>query len=240
MKTLENPMLRKKGVGGSGGSKKKRRLSSRESMIEMSTQHLQTNTVATEDGEGEGEEKEEEVTVTLEINPMHAARGGAAAAAAATAPETVTPNAARARWNKLKQATRTSGTFRNGGKQRMKRLSKVMKARQNVLGDGDNSVEVKTVLDIKAAVSIHVDEKTGRRYTYNKATGHTQWLSDDDDGSEATHENVQVGESTPQTKKLFRTVVDDDDDVPVYYENMETGEVVWNIPDDGKLAELPG
>ena len=116
----------------------------------------------------------------------------------------------------------------------MKRLSKVMKARQNVLGDDGNSVEVKTVLDIKAAVSIHVDEKTGRRYTYNKATGHTQWLSDDDDGSEAAHENV--GESTQQTKKLFRKFVDDDD--AVYYQNVETGEVVWNLPGDGELGDL--
>jgi hypothetical protein len=59
MKTLENPILRKKNkVSGSNGSKKKRRVSSHELMVEMSTQHLQTNTAATEDGEGEGSEKE--------------------------------------------------------------------------------------------------------------------------------------------------------------------------------------
>jgi hypothetical protein len=112
------------------GSRKKRRLSSRELMIEMSTQRLQTNiTVGNgeEGGEGGGGEEGEgggegggEVTVTLGINPMHAARG-----------------------NTLKQATRTSQTSRKGGKQRMKRLSKVMKARQNESGGGAGNVSVR-------------------------------------------------------------------------------------------------
>ena len=82
---------------------------------------------------------------------------------------------------------------------------------------------------------MHVDERTGRHYSYNEATGHTQWLSDDDDEREATHENVQVGESTQQTKHLFRKFVDDEDGV--YYENVETGEVVWDMPDDGEFAD---
>ena len=85
--------------------------------------------------------------------------------------------------------------------------------------------------DVEAAVSMHVDEETGHRYSYNKATGHTQWLSDDDDVSEAPHE--EVGESKQQTKTLFRKFVDDDGNV--YYENAETGEVVWNLPEDGEL-----
>ena len=111
-----------------------------------------------------------------------------------------------------------------------------MKARQNESGGGDgNSMgeEGKTVLDVKAAVSMHVDEKTGHRYSYNEATGQTQWLSSDDDGSEATDE--EMGE-TKQTKTLFRKIVDDDDGV--YYENMETEEVVWKLPEDGELEEL--
>ena len=96
--------------------------------------------------------------------------------------------------------------------------------------------EVKTVLEVKSAVSMHVDERTGRHYSYNEATGHTQWLSDDDDEREATHENVQVGESTQQTKHLFRKFVDDEDGV--YYENVETGEVVWDLPmKEGEVEE---
>ena len=111
-----------------------------------------------------------------------------------------------------------------------------MKARQTEpVGDGGNSMdgEVETVLDVAAAVSMHVDEKTGHRYRYNETTGHTQWVSDDDDGSEATDE--EMGE-TKQTKTLFRKIVDDDDGV--YYENTETGELVWTLPEDGELEEL--
>jgi len=185
--SYENPML-DEGVKDDS-SKKKRRLSSRELMSQMSSQHLQTNTQATEEGEGEGEEKdgqegeeggeggegegEEVVTVTLGVHPMHAARGGGA-------PETATRNAARARWNILKQATRTPRTFRKIGKQRMKRLSKVMKARQNESGGGggdggDDSMggedeEMKTELKVETAVPIHV----------NATAGQTQWLSDED------------------------------------------------------------
>ena len=173
------------------------------------------------------------MTVTLETNSMHATRAGAAV----TAPETVTPNAARARWNTLKQATRASRAFRRGGKQRMKRLSRVMKARQHGPSDDSGismSEEVKTVVDVKAAMTMHVDAKTGRRYRYDAATGQTQWLSDDDGASEATHEEAREGKQ--QTKKLFRKFVDDDDDV--YYENTETGEVVWDMPGDGELVEL--
>ena len=133
---------------------------------------------------------------------MHATLGEAAP----PAPEKATPNAARPRWNKLKQTTKTSQTFQNGGKQRIKRLSKVMKARHN-----------------ETAVTIHVDEVSGRRYSCNEATGHTQWLSGDDD-------------DVKHMKTLFRKFVDDDDDA--YYENVETGEVVWDLPEDGELAEL--
>ena len=188
-------------------STKKRRLSSRELMIEMSSSHLQTNTQGTGEKNGDGEvndvvggEEGREVTVTLGINPMHAAHGGAAPTAAPTAPETATPNAARAHWNKLKQATKTARTFRNGRKQRMKRLSKVMKARQNESGggggDGDSmggeSGEIKTKSGVEADVSMHVDEKTGRRYSCNEATGQTKWLSDDDEEGEATQVKVTL------------------------------------------------
>jgi len=134
------------GREGVTSSQKKRRVSSRELMIEMSSQHLQTNTQATKEGKGaqDGEVKYgdgREVTVTLEANPTHAPRGEAA-------------------------------------KQRIKRLSKVIKARQNKAG-----------------------------------------------GDEVQH-----------TKTLFRKFVDDDDDA--YYENVETGEVVWDLPEDGELVEL--
>ena len=200
-------------------SKKKRRLSSRELMIEMATQQLQTNNQTTEEKGEEGGE----VIVTLGINPMHA-NSGAAETPPEKPPEPAAPTAARARWNKIKLATRTSRTFREGGKQRMKRLSKVMKARQNEAG-GLVDDAVKTVAD-----SIHLDAATGRRYRYNEATGETQWL--DDSEAATNEEESEINEETK--RKTFRKFVNDDDDV--YYENIETGEVVWDMPEDGELG----
>jgi hypothetical protein len=236
-------------------STKKRRLSSRELMIEMSTQPLQTNAQAMEEGEGEvkdgeggeGGEGGGEVTVTLGINPMHAARGETTTTASETAPDTApetapktaTPNAARARWNKLKQATLAARKFRNGGKQRMKRLSKVMKARQNEYrggggGGGDDSMggengEIQMKSVDTADVSMHVDEKTGRRYSCNEATGQAKWLSDDDEEGEATQGETK-NHSTK--RKLFRRIVGGEEDD--YFVNVETEETVWYVPEDGE------
>ena len=110
----------------------------------------------------------------------------------------------------------------------MKRLSKVMKARQKE-SDGLVDEEVKTATD-----SIHVDAATGRRYNYNEATGETQWL-DDEESEAATNEEEEEGDTKQETKiKTFRKFVNDDDDV--YYENIETGEVVWDMPEDGELG----
>ena len=153
---------------------------------------------------------------------MHAAHGEAAP----TVPETATPNAARARWNKLKQATKTARTFRNGGTQRIKRLSKVMKARHNEsIGEGGSSMEgevQQTVLDVEAAVSIHVDEKSGRRYSCNAATGHAQWFSDDDEEDKATIE--EQGESA----NTIRIVAFD-------FVGTESGELDMQVGDEIEL-----
>ena len=177
---------------------------------------------------------------------MHATRSGAAATAAPTAPENATPNAAtgRAHWNKLKQATKTARTFRKGGKQRIKRLSKVMKARHNEsIGEGGSSMEgevQQTVLDVEAAVSIHVDEKSGRRYSCNAATGQTQWLSNDngEDGTEDGTTIEEQGERKQESTKRqsFRKIVDDDN--AVFFQNVETGETVWKVPETGDLMEF--
>jgi hypothetical protein len=84
---------------------------------------------------------------------------------------------------------------------KQKRNSKMKKVRKKLSvgarvkrtaggGGGSMGEEVKTVSDIEleAAVSIHVDEETGDRYSYDAATGQTQWLSDDDEEDETTVE----------------------------------------------------
>jgi len=120
----------------------------------------------------------------------------------------------------------------------MKRLSKVMKARQNesggaATGGGDSTVgevgEIKIVLEGEAADSIHVDAKTGRRYSCNKDTNQTRWLSDDDEESEATQGETK-NHSTK--RKSFRKIDGGEEDD--YFVNVETGEAVWYVPEDGE------
>ena len=212
--------------------KKNRRLSSRELMIEMTTQPLQTNAQekAEEKGNGKREVNDDgeggEVTATLGINPMHATCGEtaptAAPTAASTAPETATPTTTP---NALKQTTKTSRPFRNGGKQQMKRLSKVMKARQNESGGAG---EMKTVSKMGTAYSIHLDARTGRLYRYNAETNETKWLAEDEEQGGATQGETK-NHSTK--RKSFRKIVGGEKD---YFVNVETGEAVWYLPEDGE------
>ena len=77
-----------------------------------------------------------------------------------------------------------------------KKLSIGARVKRNSLGQsgggggGLTGGEVKTVSDIENVVSMHVEEETGRRYSYNAVTGQTQWLSDGDeeDGTSAIEE----------------------------------------------------
>jgi len=129
---------------------------------------------------------------------------------------------------------------------RMKKIRKKLSLgarvkRQSHAGGGDNLMggEVKMVSGTEADVSIHVDEETGDRYSYNEATGQTQWLSDDDeeDKVEATMEmeEQQSERKEESTRRIsFRKVVDDDN--AVFFQNVETGETVWNMPKHGDLV----
>ena len=147
----------------------------------------------------------------------------------------------------IEMTSRTSESANGSanGKQRIKRLSKVMKARQVEYGgggaaaDGGGSLmdgEMKTVSEVETAVTIHVDEETGRRYSYDAAAGKTQWLEEDDG---KTIPPKKEGESEQRNRKnpLFRKIVSDKGEV--YYENTETGEVVWMMPKDGELIKQP-
>ena len=67
-------------------------------------------------------------------------------------------------------------------------------------------------------------EETGRRYSYDAATGQTKWLSDEE---EATIEE-------PGERHSFRKIVDDDN--AVFFQNVETGETVWKLPKNGDLV----
>jgi len=107
-------------------------------------------------------------------------------------------------------------------------------------GGGLVGGEVKTVSDVENVVSMHVDEETGRRYSYNKATGQTQWLSNDG-GEDRTEDGTTIeepGERKQESTKRqsFRKIVDDDN--AVFFQNVETGETVWKVPETGDLMEF--
>jgi hypothetical protein len=100
--------------------------------------------------------------------------------------------------------------------------------------------EVKTVAEVETAVTIHVDEDTGRRYSYDAAADQTQWLEGDDETTTIQKEDDEEAEGETKQhnikkRPLFRQFMSDEDEV--FYENVETGEAVWKIPDDGDLVE---
>jgi hypothetical protein len=129
-------------------------------------------------------------------------------------------------------------------KKRNSRMKKVRKKlsigarvrRNSHVGDGGamGGEVKKTNSEVDTAVTIHVDEETGRRYSYDAAAGKTQWLEEED---EKNILQKQEGETKTRNKKrpLFRKLVGDKNEV--YYENMETGDVVWMLPKDGDLVE---
>ena len=130
-------------------------------------------------------------------------------------------------------------------KKRNSRMKKVRKKlsigarvkRKTHVGDGGvRGGEVKTVLDVEAAVSIHVDEETGDRYSWNEVTGQTQWLSDDDEEDETTVEEQGEKKQESARRQSFRKIVGDDN--AVFFQNIETEETVWEVPKNGDLVEL--
>jgi len=120
-----------------------------------------------------------------------------------------------------------------------KKLSIGARVRRNSHVGGEGGLmggEVKMVSGEETAVSIHVDEETGRRYSYNAAADQTQWLEEGDKEDGTAIE--EQGETKQRNKKRpsFRQLLSDKDEV--FYENVETGDVVWVMPKDGDLLEL--
>jgi hypothetical protein len=110
--------------------------------------------------------------------------------------------------------TKTSGAFRQSGKTRIKRLSKIMRSRE-----------------VAAASNVEIfGDGTGRKYSYNKTTKETVWLEEevvDEEESVVTIEEEQ-GETCKKKRQTFRKIVGDGN--AVFFQNVETGETVWNRP----------
>ena len=85
--------------------------------------------------------------------------------------------------------------------------------------------------------SIFVDEETGQRYRYNEDTKETEWIDTDDAEEEVGTSGEKKEISLPPTttkRKSFRKIVDDE--WGTYFEDVETGDKVWEIPRDGELV----
>jgi hypothetical protein len=136
----------------------------------------------------------------------------------------------------LKKVTKTSGAFRQSGKKRIKRLSKIMRSR-----------------DVAAASNVEIfTDKTGRKYSYNKTTKETVWLDEevvdktgsksipvageeDDEESRVTIEEQSASKQRLNKKRQsFRKIVGDAN--AVFFQNVDTGETVWNRPVDSELV----
>jgi hypothetical protein len=116
----------------------------------------------------------------------------------------------------------------------MKRLSKIMKSRH-----------------VAAASNVETfSDDTGRRYSHNKTTKEKIWLDEEvvdeeedthsiqvdiaDEESEATIEEQGERKQRSSKRKSFLKCVGDNDD-DVYYKNVETGDIVLELPEDGDM-----
>jgi hypothetical protein len=122
-------------------------------------------------------------------------------------------------------------TSKPTSKQRVRRLSKVMKSRRNSSSGQqlNNKVAIETTklttteaTDGEEATETIVDEATGRRYSYNKNTGETEWM--DDDETEGAEESVTLYENENEVE--INVIVDESTGRRYSY-NKNTGETEW-------------
>ena len=117
-----------------------------------------------------------------------------------------------------------------------KKLSIGARVRRTSEGAGSMGGEVKMEVKMEGktvsegtAESIHVDAKTGRRYSYNTETNETKWLAEDDEQGGATQGETK---NHGTKRKSFRKIDGGEEDD--YFVNVETGEAVWYVPEDGE------
>ena len=181
---FENPMRE---YSNEDHGKKKRRLSSRELMIEMSDQNNVVADALDADGASTGK--------TKQSGHATQSNGDLSGTDPILDLKTLTPEsqgngAPRAHWNRIKMVTKASSKFKRGGKRRIKRLSKVMKSRRNSVRS----------IDAQAENPIYVDPSTGQRYSVSQETGESTWLVEEDDVNEqeSGDETIQVEETVEE------------------------------------------
>jgi hypothetical protein len=90
-----------------------------------------------------------------------------------------------------KEKGKTSGAFRQSGKKRMKRLSKIMRSR-----------------DVAAASNVEIfSDGTGRKYSYTKTTQETVWLDEEVVDEEKSGLKIKICETEQSKKKPKRQLM---------------------------------
>ena len=86
-------------------------------------------------------------------------------------------------WKRLKKSVKATNSFKTSSRKRTKRLSQVMKSRRNSALKLDAMSSSASATSATPVVSnniqTHVDEDTGRRYSYNMTTGDSSWLDEE-------------------------------------------------------------
>ena len=83
-------------------------------------------------------------------------------------------------WKRLKKSVKATNSFKTSSRKRAKRLSQVMKSRRNsALKLDAMSSSASATPVVSNNIQTHVDEDTGRRYSYNMTTGDSSWLDEE-------------------------------------------------------------
>jgi len=91
-------------------------------------------------------------------------------------------------------------------------------------------------------MQILTDKTSGKRYSYNNATGESKWLTPADgdlvSGAEAAPPANSNETSNKSKRRSFIKVTNDEIGEGDYFQDTETGKTVWEIPADGDLVSI--
>ena len=110
--------------------------------------------------------------------------------------------------------------------QKSKEIHVIPKARVSNWVDENNSGDSSVSTD-----DVYVDENSGRRYSVTEL-GVSVWVDDTWNEEEQKEE-----QSIKSKRRSFIKVTNDEIGAGDYFQNIETGETVWEIPADGDLVE---
>jgi len=97
-----------------------------------------------------------------------------------------------------------------------------------------NAMAGNAKVEVEEFDSVFVDEATGRRYRYNEQSGEAEWVDNDEEIS-VTSGEMNESKNEGRTRKTFKKVVDEE--YGIFFEDVQTGEKVWEVPEDAAIEE---